>query len=407
MSTASIRCDRDNQLAQELLQHPDVQRVNRWIADNEDADKSSSLRRHLLTTSVRLSPQISPRLHAMAGHCGTALGLNLPLELYAYASPQYNAVCFKPEAGRLYIMFSSAILEAFTEKELLYVMGHEIGHHIYHHHDIPIGYILRGKAAPPADLALKLFAWSRYAEFSADRAGAFCANDLDAVARALFKLASGISHLSSSGQPGLIEFSLDEFLSQVNDMVEQDAAPGQGAPTQDWFSTHPFSPLRVKALTQFHESALMQPGGYSKDELEMRLHELMQLMEPGYLEAKTQATRIMRNLFIAAAMSLARLGGGVTKNEQGILQQFLGKSFDLDKLDISQLEALIRARITEALEHTTPSQRMQLVRDLALVARADEAGCRHKEQLLVRYARELGVPYNFVGQCMAHVPELD
>ncbi|MGB0849097.1 MAG: M48 family metallopeptidase, partial [Thiolinea sp.] len=322
MTAEKIRCDKDVLLANSLLEAPEVKRVNRWIEEHE-SDKPNSIRRHLLSTSVRLSPQISPRLHKMAKHCGDALGLELPLELYAFSSPQYNAACFKPEDGRLYIMFSSAILEAFDEKELLYVMGHEIGHHIYHHHDIPIGYILRGKARPPADLALKLFAWSRYAEFSADRAGAYCTNDLDSVARALFKLASGVSRFAAPDVESLIEFDLEEFISQVDDMVDEDANPGQGAPTQDWFSTHPFSPLRVKALAHFHESVLMTPDGYDKDALEVHVNGLMKLMEPGYLEAKSRDARAMRNLFIAAAINLAELGGGISDEEREVLQQFL------------------------------------------------------------------------------------
>ena len=70
-------------------------------------------------------------------------------------------------------MFSSSLLEAFNDSELLFVMGHELGHHVYDHHQIPIGYVLRGRQPPPADLALDLFAWARYAEISAERAGAF------------------------------------------------------------------------------------------------------------------------------------------------------------------------------------------------------------------------------------------
>ncbi len=406
MSAEKIRCDKDTLLAKSLLETPEVKRVNRWIEDNED-DKPNSIRRHLLSTSVRLSPQISPRLHKMAQHCGDVLGLSLPLELYAFSDPKYNAACFKPEDGRLYIMFSSGILEAFDEKELLYVMGHEIGHHIYNHHAVPIGYILRGKARPPADLALKLFAWSRYAEFSADRAGAYCTNDLDSVARALFKLASGVSRFAAPNVDSMIEFDLNEFMSQVDDMVDDDAHPGQGAPTQDWFSTHPFSPLRVKALAHFHESALMTAGGYDKDTLEVQVNGLMKLMEPGYLEAKTSDARVMRNLFIAAAINLAELGGGISAEEREVLQQFLGKTLDLKRLDADQLAALLPQRLAEAVEQTTRSQRMQLIRDLSLVAQADERACAEKESMLKRFTQELGVPNVFLTQCLGREPELD
>ena len=38
---------------------------------------------------------------------------------------------------------------------------------------------------------------------------------------------------------------------------------------EDWFLTHPFSPLRVKALKLFHDSELAFKGGISVNELDM------------------------------------------------------------------------------------------------------------------------------------------
>ena len=144
---------------------------------------------------------------------------------------------------------------------------------------IPIGYLLRGQQRPDPQLALELFAWSRYAEISADRAGAHCAQDMDAVARSLFKLSSGLTSK-------IVEFSLDDFVKQVDDMKIDNQQPGQGAPQSDWFSTHPFSPLRVKALKLFENSELYG-GKQSKSVLELGVQSVLSLMEPSYLEAKS------------------------------------------------------------------------------------------------------------------------
>ena len=266
MSGASaIRCDSDLQRSNTLLTHSEVKRVRDKIQRIEDKRDGPGTRRHLLATSVRLSRSMAGDLHKMADHCVERLAIDTPLELYAYASPQSNAACFRPEDGRVFIMFSSHLLENFDPAELMFVMGHELGHHVYQHHDIPIGYIVRGKPPPAADLALQLFTWSRYAEISADRAGAYCADDLHSVARALFKLASGIT-----GER-IVKFDMKAFMGQVDEMVAPDGRTGQDAPMQDWFSTHPFSPLRVKALKQFHESSLMQDDGFDKTELERRV----------------------------------------------------------------------------------------------------------------------------------------
>ena len=386
---------------QALLKEREVIRVNETIERLEEQQKMGSTRRHLLSTSVRLSQTMSPKLHKMADHCGEALGLELPLELYAFSSPQFNAACFKPEEGRLYIMFSSSLLEAFDDKELLYVLGHELGHHIYNHHEVPIGMIVRGKEPPPARLALELFTWSRYAEVSADRAGALCANDFNAVARALFKLASGIT------KDDVVQFNLEEFMRQVDEMEIFDNEPGRGAPKQDWFSTHPFSPLRVKALQHFFTSDLMQPEGFDKDELELLTQGTMSLMEPDYIEGKTDSNKAMRSLFIAGAVAVADARDGISEAERTVLQSFFDETFDVGKLDADRLEEALPKRIDNAMSDTSPSQRMQVLRDICVVAMADKPVCKAERKVLRRLAKGLDVPWSFVLQHLEPVAELD
>ena len=337
----------------------------------------------------------------MADQCTERLGIDSPLELYAYASPQFNAACFKPEEGRVFIMLSSSLLEAFSDSELLFVMGHELGHHVYQHHELPIGYILRGREPIAPALALDLFTWSRYAEVSADRAGAYCARDLQSIARALFKLASGIS------DDRIVQFDLDEFLRQVDDMLAFNEEPGRGAPQQDWFLTHPFSPLRVKALKHFHESDLMCSGGMSKTRLEDCVRQVMGVMEPDYMKGKTDATRTMRNLFLAGAITVADAHEGISDQEREVLKKFLEKGYALEKLDSDQLREVLPNRIAEAKERTSLTQRMQVVRDLCIVAQAERPVAAAETELLNQIASELELPANFVLQCLEGSTELD
>ena len=373
----SIRCENDERIARHLLEDVLVKRVKADL--DRLTDKGPiGVRRQLLSSSVRLSRSMAPTVHKMADHCTERLGVEMPLELYAYAGPQFNAACFKPEEGRLFVMFSSSLLEAFDENELLFVVGHELGHHVYQHHDIPVGFLLQGKQRPPASLALQIFSWARYAEISADRAGAYCANDLEAVARALFKLASGLA------SDRVINFNLSDFLKQLDEMQAVDAEPGQGAPVQDWFSTHPFSPLRVKALQLFHQSVLMGNGGIDKSELEIGVQGLMGLMEPAYLEGHTEVAKIMGQLFIAGAIAVANARDGIGEQEKATLKEFMGESFSLDVLNIEKLIDTLPKRIKSVKEHASITQRMQVVRDLAVVARAE--GEITDNELLVLYA---------------------
>jgi uncharacterized tellurite resistance protein B-like protein len=400
MNASGIRCDNDTKIAQNLLNHMLVQRVKEQV-DREAEKGPMGMRRRLLSTSVRLSRSMSPTVHKMADHCIEKLGVDLPLELYAYASPQFNAACFKPEEGRLFVMFSSGLLEAFEENELMFVVGHEFGHHVYQHHDMPVGYILNGTQRPSANLALQLFAWTRYAEISADRAGAFCANDLEAVAKALFKLASGLT------SNRIVSFNLSEFLHQLDEMQATDAEPGQGAPMEDWFSTHPFSPLRVKALQLFHQSGLMLPGGIDKAELELHVQGMLGMMEPDYLEGHTDVAKKMRLLFIAGAVAVANARAGISEREASVLKEFMGEEFSLETLNIDKLIDTLPKRIRAVKKHASLPQRMQVVRDLSVVARAE--GQITDNELLVLYgiADGLAIRRSIVGHILNGDTELD
>ncbi len=399
MDPHKFRSQHDLELYQQLLADRDVQSVNEQIA--RQAEKGNlGVRRHLLSTSVRLSESMASDLHKTAAECQEKLSLDIPLELYVFPSPSYNAACVKPESGRLFIMFSSSILEAFTPEEIRFVMGHELGHHLFNHHDIPIGYILRGRNRPNPRLALTLTSWSRYAEISADRAGAYCANDLPAVAHALFKLASGLSGAYAN-------FSVDDFLRQVDAMQSEDSTPGQGAPTEDWFLTHPFSPLRVKALRLFFEADLMTPGGSNLNDLDLGVEGLMSLMEPSYLEGKTDAAEAMRRLLFAGAIAVANASAGISAGEIAVFEEFFGKASFSDRLNIDQLVKEVPERISQVKSVTSIPQRMQVVRDLCLVSRADNHTTEAERQVLCDIASALEISSIFVDKLFDCEPELD
>ena len=399
MKAENIRSRDDLNLYNSLLKEPDVIRVNESIKRAEQKGPYST-RRHLLSTSIRLSPQMAPTVHSMKDECAEKLGLDIPLELYVYNSPQFNAACFKPEDGRLFIMFSSSLLEAFTGSELRFVMGHELGHHLYQHHDIPIGYILKGSQKPSPKLALQLFSWSRYAEISADRAGALCANDLQGVARSLFRLSSGLSD-------NVIQFSLDDFLAQMDDMQEDEENQTNRGPKEDWFSTHPFSPLRVKALQLFHNSEHSCVDGMSTDDLEIGVHSLMGFMEPSYLDGRTRPSEIMRRLLFSGSIAVINASGEVTDEEISKFESFFGDHSLSEKLNVDKIIKDLPERIQMARENTSISQRMQVLRDLCLMVVADNKAGLNERAVVIDIAEALNVSPAFAETHLDVTRELD
>ncbi len=105
MNTSKARCTEDTKLYETLLEHTEIKKARTQIQRTEKNDSRPGIRRHLLATSVRLSRQMSVPLHKRLDQCTERLEIDSPLELYAYASPQFNAACFKPEDGRTFLMF--------------------------------------------------------------------------------------------------------------------------------------------------------------------------------------------------------------------------------------------------------------------------------------------------------------
>jgi hypothetical protein len=396
MPKLGFRCEGDQSLHEQLLEVAEVKKVRKELDENP----SRGTRRQLLATSLRLTQSMSPKLHDMLAFCAKKLSLDIPTETYVYNSPQFNAACIKPENGRLLLMFSSAILEKFDEKELMFVMGHELGHHLFAHHDIPIGYLIKGEDRVDARLALQLFSWSRYAEISADRAGALCAEDGDAAARALFKLASGLTS-------DLIEIRIDEFAAQADEMA-MDKDPGKDeSNADDWFMTHPFTPLRVKALNRFFQSDLVKQGGTSREQLEVECHELMQLMAPTYLEEDSQTAEMMRRVLFAAGCALMKVSGTINDREIAAFNCLFGEATFGDHLNIDKLEERLDIRIEDANAVVPLARRIHVIRDLCLIARADGRVTKKERDFVHQIGRKLELSPTIIEHSFDRDVELD
>ena len=396
-----LRASGDRTLMAELLADPLVRRTNEEIAEHEKNGPLGT-RRQLLATALRLTEGMSPELARITAECRAILGVEIPLETYVYPSSTFNAACVKPEQGRLFILLSSSLLEGFGGAELRFVLGHELGHYVFGHHDVPIGYLLQGEQPPSPELALKLFAWSRFAEVSADRAGAACSQDPDAVARALFRLASGLRGTA-------IELCIEDFAAQVDEMiVEEERAEGRiTPPMQDWFSTHPFSPLRVKALHHFERSVLAREDGFDVETLEAKVQTLMALMEPSYLDANTEVAERMRRLLWAGAIVIAAASGGIRDEEVEAFERFFGEGSFRKGVDVDAIGAELEARVGEAREHVPPARRVQVLRDLCVIARADGHVDPAEVAVLREVAGGLGVGEALVDQTLGESLELD
>src|SRR5262249_5047353 len=134
--------------------------------------------------------------------------------------------------SRPFIVLTSEIVEAFNNEELLFVIGHELGHikcrHILYQ---MVGRMLlplleaagsvtlgMGKLAS-VGLVSGFYEWLRQAEFSGDRAGLLVCQDARVACTAIMKVGGGRTRLDA-------EMSVDLFLEQARHHAE--GAPAEG-----------------------------------------------------------------------------------------------------------------------------------------------------------------------------------
>ena len=115
----------------------------------------------------------------------------------------------------------------------------------------------------------------------------------------------------------------------------------------------------------------------------------------------------MRNLFVAGAVAVADANQGISDKEQKALEEFLEEGYALEKLDPQSLRELLPKRIDAVRDKASISQRMQVVRDLCLVARVEQPVAEAESRLLEDIAKGLELPADFVNQCLEASPELD
>lgn len=228
----------------------------------------------LLGSSVKVSRRQFPELHDLAVECARELDIALPTLYVSQNLSSLNAGTYGTD-DEAFIVLNSALIDRFDEDEVKFVIGHECGH-IQNNHVVyrtAANFLAQGVisfvkwAAVPARVALN--GWSRRGEITCDRAGLLCCRNEDAALRAMMKLALGSKKLFE-------EIDIEEYLGQLDDIEE-----GIGR-FQEYLSSHPYLPKRVKALRMFADSAyynewIGESDGDPLDEVDRSVEKVIQV----------------------------------------------------------------------------------------------------------------------------------
>jgi Zn-dependent protease with chaperone function len=143
---------------------------------------------------VMVGPDQFPRIHAMVEEGARRLGLDeVPLAFVYNSNGVMNAFALRLIGRRRYVWLTSALIDADSEEQLRFVIGHELGHHAAGHLEQFPGIV----RLPAMVVPFLGAAYSRARELTCDRIGAFLVRDLTVSRTALQMLACGSAKLNA------------------------------------------------------------------------------------------------------------------------------------------------------------------------------------------------------------------
>lgn len=208
---------------------------------------------------VLLGPAQFPALYAMVVEGARDIGLEKTPTTFLYNSQGvFNAFARRVLGGQ-YVFLTSALVDAASDEQVRFVIGHELGHHAAGHLN-PWMNLLKFPAKIVPFLGS---AYSRSREYTCDNVGAYLARDFNASRSALQLLGCGCRRLNAS-------MNCDAFMAQ-----EQQVPPVFGFLTEI-ASSHPRLTRRVAAIRSGVDGSLdrvpMGARNMTSADVEPRFH---------------------------------------------------------------------------------------------------------------------------------------
>lgn len=277
----------------------------RFFGDQPRAPKaacpaaSTQLRSFFKHNELQISDAVTPSLFKVLATAAQRLRMKPhQIEAFVYESPNVQAACIVRDGDCCLIRMSSGLVNLLSPEELAFVVGHEVGHHLFSH-----------THATHEERSLEEQLAARAAEISADRTGLVACGSIAVAARALMKSLSGLPDR-------LIRFDISQYLAQFGNT---------SITTSSQNLTHPSMGVRCRALLWFSAATGATNGTVSEHDkviVDDRVSkDLKRYIDSAAVEEIDSAER---SLALWAAVDAIVRDGRLTKTEQEWLITIFG-----------------------------------------------------------------------------------
>jgi len=365
------------------------QRLMKKVAEGENFFIKDRL--SLITDAYRVDPAITPKIGTLRELLRNTLRLVQPIDIFVKASPEPNAFCVPSRKGtRLIMCLYSSLFDLLTPHELLFTMGHEVGHAVLGHTRVPKPTLDEPDFSPLE--VVRIRALGRRQEISCDRIGLLACQDVRVAGSALFKTMCGLPDR-------WLEFDEVVYARQFDQIGEM----AELAPMDDAFSTHPIIALRVKALMSFSDSRLYSealgqpPKPRANEDFEKSIENMLSVLEPDLSELETASEQDAGNRFLVrGALVVVAADGALESDEVKYLKSQMTLSEELvaemkrpDFIEMSMQK--IAGDATILAKKLSMQRRAGLLHELCRVALSAGGYVTGEQEALVRIAQMLEI----------------